>query len=374
MDRMSQHRNFYFNSESINVRGVNMARPNICTAVPASGNATYADSHYLVDAYDNGMAYGMTQHTGIQHQPDVHMGVPPSGNLYYSGMNPSTSASVSRYHRQLSGSSTFAVNEAYKWKNAEGVRGNYQHFNGSSSSLVAPSNARHAENGIPSLPHCSSWSRSGESMMGHNHNHLIQGNYLGQHFQPVWPDQQLNSNSNDGHAMAWHQSLPVPYVQASSANGSSSANARMGLQSYHDAAATRSGLRFPHHPPASAQYHSFHHQTQSAQEIRGHSINFHPSVTAPSYRVQANPLRSSSILVHNAMEMGARHVGPAPVAGARMYQPHRSNMPETTLRHRNLPPMAFIQVDDVALLDDHHRDMRLDIEDMSYEARASCIR
>lgn len=370
---MSQQGQGYFHSESINFRGANVSRPNICTVVTASGNATNPDSHYLLDAYDNGMLYGMTQYTGIQHQPDLHMGVPASASLYYSGMNPSTSTAVSQNHGasgQLSGSSTFAVNGAYKWKNDEGMRGNYQHFNASASSSAAPPNARHAENGIPSLPHCSSWSRSGESMMVHNHNHLIQGNYLGQHFQPVaspWTDQQLNSNTNDGRALAWHQSLPMPYVQAPSANGSSSENARMGLQRYHDTAASRSGLRFPHPPPANAQYHNFHHQTQSAQEIRGHSVNFHTSVTAPSYRVQANPSRSSSILVQNALEIGARHAGPVPVAGARIHRPHRGNMHETTFRHRNLPPVAFFQVDDVALLVDHHRDMRLDIEDMSYE-------
>ncbi|RDX83042.1 putative E3 ubiquitin-protein ligase ZFP1, partial [Mucuna pruriens] len=368
MDQMSQQRHGYFHSESNHFRGNNVSRPNVCTVLAASGNAANLDSHYLLDAYDNGMMYGMTQYTGIQHQHNLDMGVP---NIYYSGVNPSTSTAVSLNNRP-SGQSTFAVNGTYKWKNAEGMRRNYQHFNASSSTSVAPPNARHAENGIPSLPHCSSWGRSGESVMVHDHNHLIRGNYLGQHFQPAappWPDQHLNTSNNDAHALAWHQSLPMPYVQAPSANGSSLENARMGLQRYHDTAGSRSGLRFPHPPPVNPQYHGFHHQTQPVQEMRGHSINLHPPVTAPSYRVPTNPSRSSSILVQNAFEMGgARHVAPPPFAGARIYRPHRGNMHETSLRHRNLPPVAFLQVDDVALLDDHHSDMRLDIEDMSYEA------
>ncbi|KAH1188504.1 putative E3 ubiquitin-protein ligase ZFP1 [Glycine max] len=189
--------------------------------------------------------------------------------------------------------------------------------------------------------------------------------YLGRHFQPaapLWPDQQLNSYNNDGHALAWHLSLPMPYVQALSANGSSSENARIGPQRYHDTTGSRSGHRFPHPPP---QYHSFH---QHAQEIRGHSFYFHPPVIAPLYRVPTNPSRSSSILIHDAIEIGARHPGHVPFVGARIHQSHRGNMHEATLRHQNHLPATFFLDDDVALLVDHHTDMRLDTEDMSYEA------
>ncbi|KAG4986387.1 hypothetical protein AAZX31_12G146500 [Glycine max] len=353
MDQMSQQRHGYFHSESIHFRGSNISQPNVCTLVTASGNGTNLDSHYLLDAYDNGMVYGMTQYNGVQHQHNLDMGVPAAANLYYSSMNPSSGAAVSL--------------------NAEVMRGNYQYFNASASSSVAPPNARHTENGIPSLPHCTSWSRSGESMMVRDPNRITRVNYLSQHFQPAapppWLDQQLNSNNNDGHALPWHQSLLMPYVQAPSANGSSLENARMGPQRYHDTAGSRSGHRFPHPPLVNPHYHSFHHQTQPVQEMRGHSINFHPPppVTAPSYRVPTNPSRSSSIFIQDSIEMGARHVGAAPFAGSHIYRPHRGSTHETTLRHRNLPPVTFLQVDDVTLLVDHHNDMRLDIEDMSYE-------
>ncbi|RZC08877.1 putative E3 ubiquitin-protein ligase ZFP1 [Glycine soja] len=136
-------------------------------------------------------------------------------------------------------------------------------------------------------------------------------------------------------------------------------------QRYHDTTGSRSGQRFPHHPP---QHHSFHHQVQPAQVIRGHSFNIHPPVTAPSYRLPTNPSRNSSILIHDAFEMGARHPGFAPFAGARIHQSHRGNLHEMiTLIHQNLPPAVFFSDDDASLLVDHHTDMYLDTEDMSYE-------
>ncbi|KAH1255969.1 putative E3 ubiquitin-protein ligase ZFP1 [Glycine max] len=156
------------------------------------------------------------------------------------------------------------------------------------------------------------------------------------------------------------------YSPAFSANGSSSENARIGPQRYHDTTGSRSGHRFPHHPP---QYHSFHHQVQPAQLIRGHSFNIHPPLTAPSYRVPTNPSHGFSILMHDAFEMGARRPGFAPFAGARIHLSHRGNLHEMiTLIHQNLPPAVFFPGDDVALLVDHHTDMHLDTEDMSYEA------
>lgn len=262
MDQMTdseldQQRQGYFQSEPcILLRGsTSTTQPNIHTMVTASGNTTNVDSHYLPDAYDNARVYGVTQYNGIQPQHNLDMGVAAAANLYYSGMNPSSSTGVfpmplnHRASDQLPGSSTFAVSGVssdnfgrssgfmddvrgpYKRKIAEGIRGHHQYFNASASSSVAPPNAGHTDGvamldtasfslHIPSLvevgPHGSAWSRSSESIMVHDHNHLVQGNYLGQHFPPAvppWFDQQLNSNNNDGHTTAWNQSLPMPYLQ-----------------------------------------------------------------------------------------------------------------------------------------------------------------
>ncbi|KAK7244221.1 hypothetical protein RIF29_39040 [Crotalaria pallida] len=425
MDRMTdsemdQQRQGYFHSDPcIVLRGsASSSQPNIRTMMAASGNTTNVDSYYVQDAYDNSRVYGLAQYNGIQPQHNLDMGAAAAANLYY-GMNPSSSTGVfplplnHRASDQLPGSSTFAVSGGssdnfgrssgfmddargpYKRKIAEGIRGNHQYFNASASSSVAPTNARHTD-GVamnpmmdtasfslhtPSLmevgPHGSAWNRSGDSIMVHDHNHLIRGNYLGQHFPPAappWFDQQLNGNSNDGHATAWNQPLPMPYMQAPNVNGSSLETASMGLQRYHDAVSNRNGLRFPHPPPANHQHHNYHHPAlPPMQGVRGHNINFHPPVTTASFRVPTNPSRGAMIPTQTGFEMVPRQVGPAPSAGLRVYQPHRAIMPETTLAHRNLPPMGFLQVDDVALIDevgnlvDHHRDMRLDIEDMSYE-------
>ncbi|XP_045801288.1 probable E3 ubiquitin-protein ligase ZFP1 [Trifolium pratense] len=411
---MDQQRQGYFHSEPcVLLRGPNVGHPNLRSVVTASGNATNVDSHYLPDAYDNARVYGITQYNGMQPQHNLEMGVAAAGNIYYSGMNPSSSTGVfplpHRASDQLPGSSTFAISGVsldnfgrsagfmddargpYKRKVAEGIRGNHQHFNASTSSSIAPPNARHADGvammdtaplpfRVPSLigvgPHGGAWSRSGESIMVHDHNHLIHGNYLGQHFPPAappWLDQQVNANSNDGHTAGWNPSVPMPYIQAPNINGSSLESASMGLQRYHDTAGNRNVLRFPPPPPPVNQQHpNYHHPTLPMQGIRGHNISFHPPVTAASFRVPPNPPRGSVIPPQTGFEAGPRHIIPAPSTGFRIYRPHRL-MPEIALGHRSLPPVGFLQVDDVALIDevgnliDHHRDMRLDIEDMSYE-------
>ncbi|KAK7324551.1 hypothetical protein VNO77_28197 [Canavalia gladiata] len=423
MDQMTdsemdqQRQGYYYHSEPcILTRGTSsITQSNIRTMVTASGNTTNADSHYLPDAYDNVRVYGITQYNGIQPPHNLDMGVPAPANLYYSGMNPSSGTGVfplplnHRASDQLPGSSTFAVTGVssdnfgrssgfiddvrgpYKRKTAEGIRGGYQYFNASASSSIAPPNARHTDGvammdtssfsfRVPSLvevgPLGGAWNRSGESIMVHDHNHLIHGNYLGQHFQPAappWLDLQLNSNNNDAHTTAWNQSLPMPYMQAPNVNGSSLEGPSMGLQRYHDPAGNRNGLRFPHPLPVNQQHHNYHHPALPMQGVRGHNINFHPPLTAASFRVPTNPPRSVAIPTQTGFEMGPRHVGPAPSSGLRIYRPHRGVVPESSLGQRSLPPVGFLQVDDVALIDevgnlvDHHRDMRLDIEDMSYE-------
>ncbi|KAI4333615.1 hypothetical protein L6164_018399 [Bauhinia variegata] len=414
---MDQQRHGYFHSEPcILLRGGNFSQPNIHNVVTASGNTTNIDSHYLPDAYDNAMMYGVTQYNSIQHQHNLDMGVAAAPNLYYSGMNPSSSTGVlpvplsHRTSDQLPASSTFTVpgvssdnfgrssgfiddvRGPYKRKIAEGIRGNFQYFNPSASSSVPPPTVRHPDGvaimdaasfslpQFPMGPHGNAWSRSSEAVMVHEHNHMIRGNYLGQHFQPVappWLDQQLNSNNGDGHPAAWNPSLPMPYMQTPNLNGSSLDNANMGLQRYQDTASNRSGLRFPHPAPANHQHHNYHHPTLPMPGMRGHNISFHPPVTATSYRVPTNPSRGTVIPAQNGFEMSTRHAGPSPSAGLPVFRPHRGALPETTLGHRNLPHMSILQVDDVAILDmqefyevgyvDHHRDMRLDIEDMSYE-------
>lgn len=132
---------------------------------------------------------------------------------------------------------------------------------------------------------------------------------------------------------------------APNVNGGAIESSSMGLQRYHDAAGNRSGLRYPQPPPpANPQHHNYHLPALPMPGVRGQNINFHPPVTAPSFRVPPNPPRGAVIPPHAGFELGPRHLGPAPPAGFRIFRPHRV-MPETALGHRALPPMGFLQVD-----------------------------
>ena len=133
--------------------------------------------------------------------------------------------------------------------------------------------------------------------------------------------------------------FPAPAI-----NGSSLESVSMGLQRYHDPVGNRNGLRFPYHVPVNQQHHSYHHSTLPMQGVRDHSLNFFPTVTTNSFRVPTNPLRNVAIPTQASFEMGPRHVGPAPSSSLRIYRPHRGVVPETTLRHRSLPPMGFLRV------------------------------
>ncbi|XP_054815178.1 probable E3 ubiquitin-protein ligase ZFP1 isoform X2 [Prosopis cineraria] len=406
MDR--QRQDYYHSEPCLILRGPNISQPNIHTVVAASGNTSNIDSHYSLDAHENGLMYGMTQFNGIHHQPNFDARAAASSGLYFSATTPPSGAGVVpqpfnyRASDQLPAPGTYAfsgifMDDArgpYKQKITEGIRGNYQHFNAAASSSVAPPNTRHSDgvtasfslpqfrgNHIPSLveigPHGCLWSRSGDSVLVHEHNHLIRGNYLGQRFQPApppWLDQQLNGTNSEGHNMAWNQSHSMPYLQAT-VNGSSLENANTGMQRYHDTANNRSSLRFAHQPPVNQQHHNYHLPTLPMQGVRGHNINFHPPVTATTYRgVPSNSPHSTVIPVQNGFGLGGRHVDLVPSASQWIHRSHRGVTPDTSLRHQNSRPMSFLHVDDVALLDEvenlidhHHGDMRLDIEDMSYE-------
>ncbi|KAK7313079.1 hypothetical protein VNO77_37460 [Canavalia gladiata] len=251
--------------------------------------ANLLDSHYVLDACDNVQAINQY-------------------NQYYSGMNHSSGPYVP-LDRRASGR-------------------NCHYFNTLADSSVASSSARHVENSIP-LQSNRRFNRrfrssSDGSIMVHNDIHSIRGNYLRQHLQPVappWLDQRLNRNNNDGHALFWNQSLPMPYVQAPNVNGTSLEN--MDLQRRHYGTARRRyDLRFR----------------------RTHFVN-----NSPSFHYQSQPLREMRVY-------------PIPIN-----QPHRGNVYGTTLRHRDFPPTTFPQFDHIVLIVDHHRDMRMNTQNMSHE-------
>ncbi|XP_040986558.1 probable E3 ubiquitin-protein ligase ZFP1 isoform X1 [Juglans microcarpa x Juglans regia] len=409
----------------------NFAQPNIRNMVSSSGSIANVDLQYSVEHCNNPMIYGMPQYNGMQRHPNLDLAVAPAANYYYSYMTPSSGGGAlpaPRSHGasgQLPSSSSYGVigisadehgsnghftddiRGPCKRKYAEGIPGSFQHndVSSSSSSSASPLNTRHPDGvsvmdatsfdlslhrgaGTPSLmevgPQSSLRNRSGatgmDSLMMHEHNHLVQGNYLGQPFQPagaLWLDQQLSSTSGDGGT--WNQPPAMPYVHGSNANGGSMETRSMGVPGYHDAASNRTPPSFQHPPPVNHRHHSHHHPSPPMLGVRGPNINFQPQVAAPVYRGSTNSSRSTLNPVQNSFEMDLRHLGSVLPTGLRMYRPHRGGfVPEANLRHRNLPHLRVLQAEETAILDmpdfyevgnlmDHHRDMRLDIEHMSYE-------
>lgn len=112
--------------------------------------------------------------------------------------------------------------------------------------------------------------------------------------------------------------------------------------------------------------------------MQGARSHFHPQVVASSYRLPTISSRGP-VPPQVGVEAGPRHPGPVPPTGIRIYRSNRGGVaPEATSRHHNLPYLRMLPAEEVAILDlsafyevgdliDHHRDMRLDIEDMSYE-------
>ncbi|KAK9269127.1 hypothetical protein L1049_000896 [Liquidambar formosana] len=389
--------------------------PNIHSILPPPGNTTNLNVQHLPEHYDSGIFYGMTPYNGVQnHHPatNLDLGVAAVSNYYNPYIAPSSGARVfpislnhgsseqlpsSSNHGVIGvptdeyGRSNYFMNDARgscKRKNAEGIAGNFQHFNApaSSGSAFAPLNTRHLEpgvavmdaesfsliqyggNGIPQImeggSHRSVRNRSGaigvQSVLAYNHNHLVQGNYMGQPFQPTsspWLDQPLSSNSGSMEA------------------------GNMAVQGYHETARNRSSTSFPRPPPVNHRNHNLHHPPPPPmQGVRSQNINFHPQVAASSYRLPTNSTSRRTVnLSQDGVETGPRHLGPVPPTGFRIYRPHHAGTaPEATSRHNHLPYLRYLQADEVAMLElpdyyevgnsiDHHRDMRLDIDLMSYE-------
>ncbi|KAK6946666.1 Zinc finger, RING-type [Dillenia turbinata] len=296
-----------------------------------------------------------------------------------------------------------------KRKNFEGVPG-YSHqltAAGSSTSSVAPINTRHFEAGVTAVmastpfpvpqyrgmgnpsnmeagSHRSVRNRSGATGLdpfpAHNHNYMVQGNYGGHSLQPVGSprlDQQLSCNRGAGGTLVWSQAPAIPYIHESNFNGASMDIRTSGVDGYHDASGNRSSTDLLPPFPVNQQ-HNLNHP--SMQGLGGHNVNFIPQTQASLRRHPAtNSFRHGPGNPSQDMEMGLRHPGPVPSGGLRMYQPHRQGViPERTLRHHNIAHFRVLPTDEIAILEipgfydvgngiDHHQDMRLDIDDMSYE-------
>ena len=250
---------------------------------------------------------------------------------------------------------------AYKRKNAEGIPVNPL------STLAAPFN------NIPETlpPFGGARSRPGPVTMNpvlpppppHAPNGFIQGNYAGHHPYPppgsIWYDQHLGRP--DGSPSFWPH---APYMQGSNIVAGS-------IES-----SSRNPAPFIYPPQLNPRDHYYSHLHHPApppvQGVRGQSATLYPPMaSSPSYRVPFG----------NFAPQNTINSGPVQPTGFRIYQPHQRDDPPplAALRqHRGgVPRLRVMPDDEVAMLEfgdflgnnhiDHHRDMRLDIEEMSYE-------
>ncbi|KDP36261.1 hypothetical protein JCGZ_09826 [Jatropha curcas] len=391
-------------------------------------DAHHLPEHYDSAVFYGMPQYHGMQHYPPHHAPNIDLQVATASNFYVPYLAPSSGIPLSHGScDHLSSSSSYGVigvspdeyganshfmdnaRGSYKRKTAEGSSGNFQYFNpsASSSSSVTPLNTRHPDgvammdaasftpqyrgNSAPSIrevgSHRSVRNRLGatgiDPGLGHNQNHFIQGNYMAQPFPPagsLWLDQQLSNNSSDAGASSWTQNPTITYMHASNVTGGSIDTGSMGLQRYHELSTNRSNTSFLHPSPANLRHHNFHHLSPPIQGMRGHNFNVIPQLPAASFRCPTSYASQSNVNPsQDGLDIGVRHPGSMQPTGLRMYRPHREGVvAETALRHRNLPHLRVLPTDGVAVLEfpdyyevenyvDHHSDMRLDIEDMSYE-------
>ncbi|KAL3353233.1 hypothetical protein AABB24_020965 [Solanum stoloniferum] len=408
-----------------------LPQPTVHAVVPAPVNAGNIYLHHVSDHQEGTLTYGLTQFNGIQHQhpasnPDLaisassnhynpYMAVPSASGDFPIPVNhgPHDRLHTSS-HNILGMNSDYGRNNHYmddvrgsfKRKNAEGIPANlqYHHALAGSSSSVAPMIARAHESDIPmdaasfTPPdyggNSSSYiedvalrsmnNRSGangpENIARHNHNHLFQGNYISQTHQlpgNPWLDLQFNSNGSETQPWAWNQAAPLPYVPGGIGGCVDAGN--MGLRGYH-MASSNGGLTSFLHPPIPQGHPGLHHLPPNIQGMRGQPITFPPQMTASSSHRHL-PNNSSNIttnLMQGIVEAGPRYMPSLPT-GFGLYRPHRRAIVlERNTRHQNLPNMRVLPEDGVAMLDvsgyhevnnpiDQHRDMRLDVDHMSYE-------
>ncbi|KAK9688835.1 hypothetical protein RND81_09G014500 [Saponaria officinalis] len=396
--------------------------------LPPLGNLNF-DLHHLPEHAGRPAFFGMTQYNQPSHPAtNLELGIPTASNFFNLHLNPAPgarvfpvplnngfvdhSASSSNYRSNAVsfgeyGRSNFPtedVRELCKRKNAEGMSGNIQHFGasaGPSSSSAAPMISCHFDSAPASmdaplaLPEyrgsgthsmmevgsgVTARHRSGgvglrmDSGMLNNYNYLPQGNYGNQSFPAsgTWLEQQALNNGG----LPWNGHPMLPYFHGSNIHGGASDLRSGGLSTYTEASSNHSSANFLPSPPILQQHHNLH-PSQNMQGVRGYGVACYPPFLAGPTRVPTN-----DGVQHEAITLSPENSETTSrPTGIRIYRSHgRSMLPDAASRRRDFPRLRNLQADRVAILEfpnlyevdfddfnDHHRDMRLDIDDMSYE-------
>ncbi|KAK1396992.1 putative E3 ubiquitin-protein ligase ZFP1 [Heracleum sosnowskyi] len=403
----------------------NFPQPNVILAAPGTRNNF--DVHHRPDHIGS---YRMPQYNVVQHQypsGSIDLSASAASNHYNMYMAPSSSArgfplplNTGAYDQFLSSSNRgidFSADSygrnaqfidelggSFKRKNAEVFPRNFQHYaSAGSSSSAAPVIARPVESDVgpreasfavtdsggidmssvmDTGSHRSMRNRPGvvsvESLVPHNPSHLIRGQYPGQAFQTAsapWMDQQFNGD------LTWNQTHVLPYLHGNF-NGLCMEAANMGVHAY-PVTANRASATFLLPPTILPGHFNLHHPSPPlppVQGAQGRSLELHPQVATSSRRPSTSGTSQPSInTIQDSGDMSSRFVGSIYPAGLRIYRPQRRELVlDASARQRNLHHLRVLPEDGVALLElsdyhglvdsfDHHREMRLDIDNMSYE-------
>ncbi|KAI3702814.1 hypothetical protein L6452_28566 [Arctium lappa] len=286
---------------------------------------------------------------------------------------------------------TEGSNGAFKRKNVEGYPRNFQGFYPApgSSSSVATSDGTTMDAtsfGVPEHGLNRGGRNRAAGVMGfdhvvvHSNSRLIHG---GQSTQAV-PTPLLDQRGANG-AFPWNRAHGVPYLQGC-INGGGMEAANMGIHGYQVAAMSRNSSTFMHSPPITSHQgppNLYHHppppppMPPMPPPVQAQNMDIHLHLASTSHRHSIST--STGNPFQNRVDPGPRFVGPTPPNGGRVYDPHRRElMIESPARHRSFPNLRVLPEDGVAILDisdyhevghlvDHHNDMRLDIDHMSYE-------
>ncbi|XP_015081162.1 probable E3 ubiquitin-protein ligase ZFP1 [Solanum pennellii] len=198
-----------------------------------------------------------------------------------------------------------------------------------------------------------------DTVLQNNNNYLLQGNYVGQAYQfpgNPWLNMPSSSSGSTAPSWAWSQAAPITYPPVG-AGGYVIGAGNMAMQGYQIPSSNGglTGFMYPPIPQGSPQYHP--HLSPNMQSMAGHTVSTYAQMTASPGR---------------QLQLTSSNMGPLLPSDYRMYRPHQRELTirGTNASHHNLRTgvsmLGVPRFRGVAIVD-QHRDMRLDVDRMSYE-------
>lgn len=212
-----------------------------------------------------------------------------------------------------------------------------------------------------------------DPLLAHNACQFSQANYAGQPFLfPGNPRFSLKfNNCGDANHGTWNPRSTFPCMPGN-INGRCIAVGNVGLHGYQVASNRYYPAFLPLPSPQELPY--MHYPSLPVLAIRGHAMNL---ILQPTPFLRVQPYNSMS--VRGVLGTVPRYTGSVPPSGVRPYRPNqRDTTQEINTRLLSIPHLRVLPEDGGAIMEvsdnhelggsiDQHRDMRLDIDHMSYE-------